>query len=160
MPPHAKRSILFFLAPVLALGATAAIATAGCGQCAADCISSVEAGGVIDIALADEPELAVELCHEGECATGKLTFNDSGTASCDSNNLSCSLEEKADGKVELILRLSLDHDEINAGDGVTVHVERVDTAAVLVDAKLQTATIEDVGICGTSCDASSVSWDE
>lgn len=159
MSSQSNRSFLVSIAPITALAAMAVMALAGCGQCAADCIGSLVAKGVVDVSVGNETELDIELCYESQCETTRLTYDGSGDASCE-GMFSCELTERADRKADLRLSMPLSVREIDEDAAITVRIARADTAEVLVDAKLAVGDISDSEICGATCEGTSTSWDE
>ncbi|MEZ4313701.1 MAG: hypothetical protein R3F14_37240 [Polyangiaceae bacterium] len=142
----------------LAGAAFGALGLTGCfSQCAALCVGSVTASGKVDVP-AEKPALDVTLCVNAACSEGQLTFEASGTASCD-GDLKCELTEDAAGAT-LEVQSFGGVDDVEAGDEIHVTVKVADTGAVLVDSKQIAVDISESELCGSKCHSAEVSWDQ
>jgi hypothetical protein len=144
---------------VLLIVAASVPVYAGCSRCAALCLSQLRVDGPVDLSPSDEVRLAIEICHDGQCVSGKMEPGTDGAPVCTGGaDIQCTLEETASGEPQLVLNVAVNGAEYERGDEVSVHVERIDTGEVLVEAKPAIASVSTSELCGTSCDSATASW--
>lgn len=147
---------------VFALGLAATpLSSGGCaGNCLATCVSDVSASGHLAIEVTDVVPLAVELCFGATCRTVELVYSADQTGYCVSADVQCSLTSDPAGgsTLELTLRVG-EGTTLDTGLQATVHIERTDTAEVLVDVSRPLSAVTPRVVCGQRCESGAVTWD-